>query len=183
LVPSDSHVREELRVASDEVIEDAVTYADPLVLRGLVYQLTGDEEVARVHLNAVGPRGTMAGGDDDTALLRRKAVEFLKAYRDSGAGEISIGPEERLPTSLRLASTFELADEDMGLYVEELSLDPWARGLHWQAPPPQERLEAFNVTNTTVFGAPNGTFGSAAFGTITTALDPRVLQAAVKFAF
>jgi hypothetical protein len=45
------------------------------------------------------------------------------------------------------------------------------------------RLEAFNVTNTTVFGAPNGTFGSAAFGTITTALDPRVLQVAVKFVF
>jgi 4-hydroxyacetophenone monooxygenase len=33
----------------------------------------------------------------------------------------------------------------MGLYVEELSLDPWARGLEWKAPPPQERLEAFNV--------------------------------------
>lgn len=45
------------------------------------------------------------------------------------------------------------------------------------------RLEAFNVTNATVFGAPNGTFGSAAFGTITTALDPRVLQLAVRFSF
>ena len=81
----------------------------------------------------------------EAPLLRRKAVEFLKAYRDAGAGEISIGAEERLPTSLRLASDFELADEDMGLYLEELSLDPWARGLQWQTPPPQDRLEAFNV--------------------------------------
>ena len=42
----ESHVREELLAASDEVIEDAVAHADPLVLRGLLYQLTGDEEVA-----------------------------------------------------------------------------------------------------------------------------------------
>jgi hypothetical protein len=45
------------------------------------------------------------------------------------------------------------------------------------------RVEAFNVTNTPPLGAPNGTFGSAAFGTITSAGDPRVLQLAVKFIF
>ncbi len=45
------------------------------------------------------------------------------------------------------------------------------------------RVEAFNLTNTTPFGAPNGSFGSAAFGTITTAGDPRVVQLAVKFVF
>jgi 4-hydroxyacetophenone monooxygenase len=142
---TETHVREELRTASDEVIEDAVTYADPLVLRGLVYQLTGDEEVARAQLTAADPRGRAYETDAGVLLLQRKAAEFLKAYRDRGAGEISIGPEERLPVSLRLASTFELADEDMGLYLEELSLDPWARGLTWTTPPPQDRLDAFNV--------------------------------------
>ena len=45
------------------------------------------------------------------------------------------------------------------------------------------RAEAFNITNTPALGAPNGTFGSAAFGTITSALDPRVIQLAVKFLF
>jgi hypothetical protein len=45
------------------------------------------------------------------------------------------------------------------------------------------RAEAFNLTNTPPFGAPNGVFGSAAFGTITTAGDPRVIQLAVKFVF
>lgn len=45
------------------------------------------------------------------------------------------------------------------------------------------RAEVFNVTNTPYFGAPNGTFGSAAFGTITTAGDPRVVQLAVKLLF
>jgi len=45
------------------------------------------------------------------------------------------------------------------------------------------RAEVFNVTNTPPLGSPNGTFGSAAFGTITTAGDPRVVQLAVKYQF
>jgi hypothetical protein len=45
------------------------------------------------------------------------------------------------------------------------------------------RGEVFNVTNTPPFGAPNTTVGSAAFGTITSAGDPRVVQLAVKVTF
>ena len=45
------------------------------------------------------------------------------------------------------------------------------------------RVEIFNATNTTPFGAPNGVLGSAAFGTITTAGDPRVVQIGVKLTF
>ena len=45
------------------------------------------------------------------------------------------------------------------------------------------RAEVFNVTNTPPLGAPNTTVGSAAFGTITSAGDPRVVQLAVKFLF
>jgi len=45
------------------------------------------------------------------------------------------------------------------------------------------RAEIFNVTNTPPLGAPNGVFGSAAFGTITSAGDPRVVQLALKFIY
>ena len=45
------------------------------------------------------------------------------------------------------------------------------------------RAEVFNVTNTPPLGAPNTTVGSAAFGTITSAGDPRVVQLALKFIF
>ncbi len=45
------------------------------------------------------------------------------------------------------------------------------------------RAEAFNVTNTPPLGNPNGSFGNAAFGTITTALDPRVFELVVKLHF
>jgi len=43
------------------------------------------------------------------------------------------------------------------------------------------RAELFNVTNTPAFGQPNGSFGSPAFGSITTTTtDPRVVQLAVR---
>ena len=45
------------------------------------------------------------------------------------------------------------------------------------------RGEVFNVTNTPPFGAPNGVQGTAAFGTITSAGDPRVVQFAAKLLF
>ena len=43
------------------------------------------------------------------------------------------------------------------------------------------RAELFNVTNTPGFAQPNGSFGSAAFGSITsTVTDPRVMQFALR---
>jgi len=45
------------------------------------------------------------------------------------------------------------------------------------------RAEAFNVTNTPSLGAPNTSFGTAAFGTITRAFDPRVFEFALKLQF
>jgi hypothetical protein len=45
------------------------------------------------------------------------------------------------------------------------------------------RAEAFNLLNAPPLGAPNGVAGTAAFGTITTAGDPRVIQLAVKYLF
>jgi len=45
------------------------------------------------------------------------------------------------------------------------------------------RAEIFNLLNTVNLGAPGATAGTAAFGTITTAFDPRVVQLALKFVF
>jgi hypothetical protein len=45
------------------------------------------------------------------------------------------------------------------------------------------RAEVFNVLNTPALGAPNAVLGTASFGTITTAGDPRVVQLAIKLVF
>ena len=42
------------------------------------------------------------------------------------------------------------------------------------------RAEAFNVSNTPPLGLPNAVAGNAAFGSITTAHDPRVFELVVK---
>ena len=45
------------------------------------------------------------------------------------------------------------------------------------------RAEGFNITNTPGLGAPNTSFGSAAFGSISTASDPRVFELVGKVHF
>ncbi len=45
------------------------------------------------------------------------------------------------------------------------------------------RAEAFNLTNTPSLGNPNGSFGVAAFGAITSARDPRVFELVLKLHF
>jgi 4-hydroxyacetophenone monooxygenase len=143
--------RRDLLEATDEQIDDAVAYADPMALRGLLYQLTGDEGVAATK---VGPVRGYVGGNlsvgltdpADVALLRTRAAQYLKSYRDSGAGPVDIGPRSRLPRSLALAGGMpELPADDVRLWIEELALDPWVRGLEWEQATPPERLNGFSV--------------------------------------
>jgi ABC-type glycerol-3-phosphate transport system permease component len=47
----------------------------------------------------------------------------------------------------------------------------------------QSRTEIFNLTNTPPLANPNGVVGNAAFGTITAAGDPRVIQFGLKVNF
>jgi 4-hydroxyacetophenone monooxygenase len=148
-VTAGASVAWELLEASDERIERAVAHAEPMVLRGLLYQLTGDEDVAATRI-AVDPTGfqtfMMVAEESDVAMLRAKAAELLRAHRDAGAGPLDIGPEERLRRSLPLTLGEELDDAEFEFCREELALDPWARSLRWSEPPPPERLQGFSVT-------------------------------------
>ncbi len=154
-------VRHELLDASDAQIDDAVKYADPMVLRALVYQLTGDPELKSLEVKRFLMgfyEGRIPATDEGTELLRRKAADFLKSYRDSGAGPIDIGPRERLHESINLMFGAQIADEDFGMYKEELALDPWARSLQWQKEPDSKAREAFTVT---IVGAGMGGLNAA----------------------
>ncbi len=140
---------QELLEASEEQIREAVEQAVPMVLRGLLYQLTGDEEVAATHIGtdpAGFQTGMMVDRDEDIALLRRKTVELLVGLRDTGAGPVPIGPAERLQRSASLTLGEPVADDEVEFCVEELALDPWARELEWQRPPRRDRLDEFHVT-------------------------------------
>jgi len=153
--------RQELRNADDATIEDAIAYADPMVLRGLLYQLTGDPEVAATGTKTVQTgyfEVAAAATEQDVALLRRKGAAFLKSYRDDGAGPISIGPSERLPASLSLMLGRTLRGEELHHYIEETAIDPAVRSLRWQETPDPARMKDFTVT---VIGAGMGGLNAA----------------------
>ncbi|MEW5810444.1 MAG: NAD(P)/FAD-dependent oxidoreductase [Actinomycetota bacterium] len=152
----------ELLEVTDEQLEDIVAFADPLVLRGLIYQLTGDEDlknqVKTVRAQVMFAEAAIPASEEDIALIRRKAVEFLKSYRDSGGGHLDIGPLDRLEDSIRLATGSDPDPDHMAMLVEELGLDPWVRAHQWSQKPDPEKLENFSVT---VIGAGYGGLNAA----------------------
>jgi 4-hydroxyacetophenone monooxygenase len=141
-------MRPELTEASDQEIDDAVLHADPMVLRGLLYQLTGDESISATEAVA-SPHGFLSpkalANPADVAMLQSKAAEFLKFYRDQGAGDIPIGSQERLQRSLGLTAGEDIPDRDMAMWLEELALHPWTRSLEWPKRPEPEKLQELEV--------------------------------------
>jgi 4-hydroxyacetophenone monooxygenase len=151
----------ELKAATDAEIEDAVTYADPVVLRALLYQLTEDPELVEMETRRVLmgylERPVMAD-DEDVALIRRKAADFLKSCRDKGLTTMDLGPRARLRKSLELLRSAEISDDALTQYSEEMGLDPWSRALKWRSTPDPERLANFRVV---VIGAGMGGLNAA----------------------
>src|SRR2546421_6688394 len=151
----------ELREASDETIEDAVAHADPMVLRGLLHQLTGDTSLVDLPL-VTAPFGHLEArvpsNPEDVASLRARATALLKTYRDHGTASPEIGPPERLARSLSLTAGEELAESELEMWIEQSALDPWARGLSWEHAPSPQRLEGFTVA---IIGAGVGGLNAA----------------------
>jgi 4-hydroxyacetophenone monooxygenase len=121
---------DELLAASDATIVDAVEHADPMVLRGLLHQLTGDGSVAAIQPTPqVGIDAAKLVDADGIAALRAKAAAFLVAHRDGG-GAGNLGFDDRIPRSLALtAGVDEVPADDLELWLEELALDPDVRGM------------------------------------------------------
>jgi len=102
-------------------------------------------------------------------FTNRSASEWFNTAAFSTAGQYVIGNSSRNPVrgpglqdaDLMLAKTFMLR--------ERMSLD--------------FRAECFNVSNTPPLNDPNGSYGSAAFGTITSAGNPRDFEFALKLHF
>jgi len=146
----------ELRAATDEQIEAAVAASDPMVLRGLLYQLTGDEEVAATATDPVEflfLEMQFVIDPDQLAVLHRKAIELLKSLRDGDADTVPFGPRERLRASLDLTSGVELADCEAEMFEASTGVEPFVHGLSWEREPEPERLGSFSVA---VIGAGMG---------------------------
>jgi hypothetical protein len=108
-------------------------------------------------------------GDPELPAHERSVARWFNTAAFSTAPQFTIGSSSRNPVRGPGYRNLDVA------LVRRMSLPA-----HKQL---ELRAEVFNLTNTPPLGAPNGVFGTAAFGTITTAGDPRVIQLAVKFVF
>jgi cation diffusion facilitator CzcD-associated flavoprotein CzcO len=152
----------ELLAATDQTIDDAVQYADPLALRGLVYQLTADPDLLPVEVETENfgiSESVTVRNEADAAMIRAKAAAYLKACRDAGEGDVPLGPAERLRRSLGLTAGREIPPPELDMWVEQLAVDRFARGVTWEEKPSQEQLDAFSVV---VIGAGMGGLNAGA---------------------
>lgn len=134
----------ELRQATDSEIEEAVMFADPMVLRGLVYQLTGDEAIAATETVPAWfafMQVNVVADPADVELIRRRAAELLKSYRDGDGDTVEVGPRERLRRSLALTAGTEPDPAEVEMWEEHTALDPAARTPRWTATPPPAKDE------------------------------------------
>jgi 4-hydroxyacetophenone monooxygenase len=153
-------VASELLEASDEQLVRAVAHAEPMVLRGLLFQLTGDEEVAAIPCSEdpTGLRTAMMVTDPaDVEVLRAKAVAFLRAHRDAGAPAVEVDAA-RLARSIPLTLGGDVEDAHLELWREELALDPWVRSPTFSGEARPVGLDNFSVT---VIGAGVGGLAAA----------------------
>lgn len=107
----------------------------------------------------------------DTALpeSKRSTAEFINAAAFQIAAQFTLGTCSRNPVRGPGYQDTDIALIKRTKLREAFSLD--------------FRAEVFNLTNTPPLNAPNVVVGSAGFGSITSAGDPRVLQCALKFNF
>jgi len=106
---------------------------------------------------------------DPNRLATRSVAEYFNTAAFTAAPQFVIGNSSRNPVrgpglqnaDLMIGKTFRL--------TERLNLEL--------------RAESFNISNTPALNDPNGIFGSAAFGSITSAGNPRVFEFAGKVHF
>ena len=127
---------QELLKTSDAEIEEAVKAADAILLRGLLYLLTGDEHIAAIPQSTSdedfrGPLATITD-PEHVATLRRATVDWLKAHRAAGAPQVKLA-EERLPRAMELGLGVSIPKAELGMWIEQMAIDPMSRSFQWPA--------------------------------------------------
>jgi 4-hydroxyacetophenone monooxygenase len=152
-----------LKNASDNEIRNAVKSAHQPTLRGLLYFLTGDEELGDIEMSR-GPGFLTSNGvyitrSQDLTMLEEKGTALLKAYRDgaqSPPDPVAIA-KERLLRAIGLMVGMEVPPAEYEYWFEEMAFDPWARELKWPDKP-VDKVSDFKVV---VIGAGLGGINAA----------------------
>lgn len=127
-----------------------------------------------------------------TQATNNNAFAGFVLQRPNIVGKTSLNPAQRRPAHFFNTTAFSTAPQFTigtasrnpvrGPAYRDLDLALVKRTHLAERTDMELRAEVFDVTNTPAFGMPNGSFGSAAFGSVTTTTtDPRVMQFALRF--
>jgi hypothetical protein len=127
-----------------------------------------------------------------TQATNNNAFAGFALQRPNLVGKPNLPPDQRTPGQYFNTAAFATAPQfTIGSASRNPARGPAYRDIdfalvkHTSLPGETDvdfRAEIFNLMNTPEFSQPNGSFGSAAFGSITsTVTDPRVVQFAIRF--
>jgi hypothetical protein len=128
-----------------------------------------------------------------TQATNNNSFAGFALQRPNLVGKPNLSPGERSPSHFINTAAFSTAPQfTIGTASRNPARGPAYRDFdfalvkHTKLPRETDmefRAEVFDIFNTPAFAQPNGSFGSAAFGTIiSTVTDPRVVQFAIRFA-
>jgi Carboxypeptidase regulatory-like domain/TonB dependent receptor len=154
--------------------------------RGLANTLLGGWQLNSILLLQSGMPVTV------TQATNNNAFAGFALQRPNLVGAPNLHPDERSPGRFINTAAFATAPQfAIGTSSRNPARGPAYRNLdvalvkHTKLPGETDlefRAEVFDIFNTPAFAQPNGSFGSAAFGSIiSTVTDPRVVQFAVRF--
>ena len=139
-------VNDTLRRARDEDIRAALASSDPMVLRGLIYHATGNDELASVPIANV-PAGfasaNVVADEAGVERIRQLAFDLIAAYRDGRSAPPETVSPERLLRAMDMAAGEPVPREELGLHTDILSFDEIPKG--WGEEPRNGMPEDFNV--------------------------------------
>ncbi len=137
----------ELLTSSDELIDNAVTYADPMALRGALHLLTNDPDLADMELVSSLDADLSVRSlknKSDVTLLQSKAAAYLKGRREGGPAP-EPGSSDHVLHSLSMTAGYEIPQDERDIWIELAAFDPFARGVRWKATTKPEQIDDFLV--------------------------------------
>lgn len=128
-------------------VTNALSKAEPNVLRITLYQLTGDPELAAMRVLKQPVRGGILITDvlsaQDAEIVRAKARDYLLSRVGPTPAPPSDAETHRL---MALFSGEELTKQFLVFGKEELAFDEFPRSVNWSHKPRPEVLKKFHVT-------------------------------------
>jgi len=133
----------------DQTLKQALTQADPMILRTLLYQFSGDESTLDLPTQEIPVYGGMMAttilDPQYEETLRHKAFEFFKKWRDEKRQMPPAPDKDKLNQLMVICGGAPLNDLECQVGIEELAFEQYPREVKWDKTPPKSALENFEV--------------------------------------